>query len=91
MAHGFVEAHAEDLCEEVDGISREVAFGPSPVGVFDDKAGEGAELEHMGFALGEGEAALVQHGREGDEAGRTDLFAGLSGVFFIEVGGHGLF
>ena len=42
FANGLMEAGAEDFCEEVDGISREVAFGPSPLGVIDDKAGKGA-------------------------------------------------
>jgi len=73
------------------GGASAVAFGPSPVGVFDDKAGEGAELEVIGFALGEGEAALLQHGRQRDEAGGTDLFAGPSGVVFIGERCHGLF
>jgi len=79
-----VEAHAEDFCEEVDGISREVVIGPSPIGVFDDETGEGAEVEVIGFALGEGEAASVQHGRERDEAGGADLFAGPAGLFLLE-------
>jgi len=73
------------------GGASAVAFGPSPVGVFDDKTGEGAELEVIGFALGEGEAALLQHGRQRDEAGGTDLFAGPSGVVFIGERCHGLF
>jgi len=45
-----MEAHAEDFCEEVHGISREVAFGPSPVGVFDDNGKGSVPLFHIDWA-----------------------------------------
>lgn len=91
LAHGVMEAHAEDGGEEVDGVTGEVAFGPSPVGVFDDETREGGEVEVMGFAFGELESALLEKGRQGDQSCGADLVAGPAGLFFIVVGGHGLF
>jgi len=86
-----MEAHSENGGEEVDGVSGEFAFGPSPVGVFDDETREGREVEVLGFAFDESEAALLQDGRQGEQSGGADLFACPAGAFFIVVGGHGLF
>lgn len=91
LTHGVMEAHAEDGGEEVDGVTGEVTLWPTPVGVFDDETREGGEVEVLGFAFDESEAALLQHGRQGDEASGADLVAGPAGAFFIVVGGHGLF
>ena len=41
LAHGVVEGEAENLDVKVDGVAGEVAFGPAPVGVFEDETGIG--------------------------------------------------
>ena len=41
LAHGVVEGETEDLDVEVDGVAGEVAFGPAPVGVFEDEVRPG--------------------------------------------------
>src|ERR1051325_2015384 len=41
LAHGVVEAHLENVDEEVDGIALEVALGPAPIAFFDDETGKG--------------------------------------------------
>ena len=51
VAHGLVEAHAENLDEEVNGVAREVALWPAPVAVFDDQAGISGQLEVIRSAL----------------------------------------
>ena len=39
LAHGVVKRQAEHAHEEVNGVAGQIAFGPAPVTVFDDKAG----------------------------------------------------
>ena len=39
LAHGVVEGQAEHLGKEVDGVAGQIAFGPAPIGVFDDQTG----------------------------------------------------
>jgi hypothetical protein len=41
VAHGVVEGEAQDLDVEVNGIAGELAFGPTPVTVFEDQTGIG--------------------------------------------------
>ena len=43
LAHGIVERQAEDLDVEVNGVAGEVAFRLTPVAVFDDETGIGAQ------------------------------------------------
>ena len=42
-AHGVVEREAEDLNVEVDGVTGQVSFGPTPVRVFDDETEKGSK------------------------------------------------
>ncbi len=37
LAHGVVEGQAENLDVEVNGVARQIAFGPATVAVFDDE------------------------------------------------------
>ena len=60
FAHGVVEGATEHLDEEVDGISAQFALGPAPIGVFDDEAREGRQLEVAAAGLGELEAAFFE-------------------------------
>ena len=53
MAHGVMEGQAKDLDEKVNGVARQVAFGPAPVAVFDDEAGMSGQKEVAGLALDE--------------------------------------
>lgn len=45
LAHGIVEAHAEDLDKEVDGVAVEIALGPAPVAFLDQESRKGGQLE----------------------------------------------
>ena len=91
LAHAVVEGKAEDGGEEVDGVAGGVAFGPSPVGVFDDESGECGEMEVVGIAFGESDTEFLQERRKRDVAGSADLFACPARVFVIGQGGHGHF
>ena len=64
LAHGVVEAHFEDVDEEVDGVAFEVALGPAPVAFFDDETGEGGQLEVARLRCDELQAALFQQGNQ---------------------------
>jgi hypothetical protein len=55
-----MEAQAQDLDLEVDGIAMEVALGPAPIRLFDDEAGEGGQLEVARLLFDELEAAFLQ-------------------------------
>ena len=90
LAHGVVEAHAENDDEEVDGISRAVFFGPPPVGVFDNDARELREVIVVGSAGDELESTFLKHWGERNEPGCADLLAGPAGLFVRAEGGHGL-
>ena len=75
VTHGVVERKTEDFDKKVDGVSREVALGPTPVGVFDDEADVGWQIEVVGFASDELEPALLKQRDERGQAGIADLFA----------------
>ena len=45
LAHGLVEAQAEDLDEEVDGVAGLVTLGPAPIAILDDQTGKGGQKE----------------------------------------------
>ena len=40
-----MEAHPEDLDKEVDGIAGDVAFGPAPIRLFDQKVRDSGQFE----------------------------------------------
>lgn len=44
LAHGIVEAHFEDVDEEVDGVTLQVVVGPAPVAFLDDQTWVGGQL-----------------------------------------------
>jgi len=75
LSHGIIERKPEDFDVKVDGISGQVAFGPTPVGVFDDEADVGGQDEVVGIACDELEPALLKKGDERSEACIADLFA----------------
>jgi len=60
LAHGVVEGQAEDLDVEVNGVARQISFGPAPVGVFDEEAGIGGQNKIARLARDELEAALLE-------------------------------
>ena len=39
LAHRVVEGEAEEAHAEVDGVARQVSFGPAPVALLDDETG----------------------------------------------------
>ncbi len=69
MAHGVVEGQAEDLDVKVNGVAGEVAFGPAPVGVFDDETRHGGQNKIAGLPCDELEAALLRQRRQRGEPG----------------------
>lgn len=84
FAHGGVEGEAEDLDEEVDGVAGLVSFGPAPIRVLRDEAGEGGHRKVAATGFDELESAFFQ---KRDERGRpcgADLFAGPRRVFGSE-------
>ena len=89
LAHGVVKGQAEDLDVEVNGVAGEVAFGPAPVGVFDDETGKGGQNKITRLTRDELETALLEQRRQRGEPGGADLLARPSG--FIEWVGHSLF
>jgi len=68
-----VEGQAEHLDMEVNGIAGQIAFGPAPVGVFDDEAGIGRQNKIAGLTRDELEAALLEQWRQRGEPGGADL------------------
>ncbi len=51
LAHGVVEAQAQNLNEEVDGVAGQVASRPLPIAVFDDQIRIGGLLVVFRFAF----------------------------------------
>ena len=68
-----MKGQAEDLHAEVDGVARERALRPAPVGIFADEAGIRAEEEVAAASLDEVEAALFEQRQQGRQAGGADL------------------
>ncbi len=75
QAHGVVEGQAEELDTEVNGISSKVALRPTPIAVFDDKAGIGGQNEIARLLGDDLESAILKQRHEGYQSGGTDLFA----------------
>ncbi len=55
-----MEAHAQDVDEEVDGIALEVALRPAPVAFFDDETGVGGQFEIARLGRDELDALLFE-------------------------------
>ena len=94
LAHGVVEAHPEDLREEVDGVAGLVAFGPAPVAVFDDESGMGGQNKVARLVFDEGETAPLEQRNERGDSGGADLFAGPARPWVarrVRGGCHSLF
>jgi hypothetical protein len=60
LAHRLVEAQAEHLNEEVDGVASLVARRPTPIGPFDSETRKGREDEVAGVAFEQLHAAFLQ-------------------------------
>ena len=60
LAHGIVERQAENLDEEVNGISSEVALGPAPITVFEQEALVRGQFEVLGGPFDELEAPPLE-------------------------------
>ena len=60
LAHGVVEGEAEHTHAEVNGVAGQVALGPAPIAVFDDRGGIGGQEEVAGLAFDELEAAFFE-------------------------------
>ena len=92
MTHGVVEAQAEDLDEEVDGVARHVLLRPAPVEVFEDETWEGGQNEIARLLFDELEAAFLEQWQERRLAGGADLLAGpfRRGVGHSRKGGKGV-
>lgn len=71
-----MEAHPEDLHEEVNGVAGEVAFRPAPVAVFDDESGMGGHNKVARLVFDERESAPSEQRNERGHPGGADLFAG---------------
>jgi len=54
-----VEGETKDLDVEVDGVAGQIAFGPAPIGVFDDEAGIDGQNEVAGLTWDDFESALL--------------------------------
>ena len=90
FSHGGVEAQAEDLDEEVDGVAALIPFGPAPVAVFDDETGEGGHEEVVAAGFDEWEPALFKQGQQRREPGGADLFPGPTYGAVRRAVGHSL-
>ena len=75
-AHGVVEAQAENLDEQVDGIAGQIPFGPAPVAVFKEESGMGGQFKVARLSFEEWEAAPLKERNERCQPGGADLFAG---------------
>ena len=64
LLHGVVEGEAYDPDEEVDGIARELALRPAPVGLFDEETRMVDQLVVAPFALAQGEVTSVEEGED---------------------------
>ena len=85
LAHGVVEGKAQDLDEEVDGVSGQIALGPTPVTVFDEQALVGGQLEVAGLQLDELKAALLEQGNQ-----RSHAYKCQSSLLTLVGGGDNL-
>src|SRR5271165_3935834 len=70
-----MEGEAEDLDMEVDGVAGQIAFGPAPVGVFDDEAGIGGQDKIARFAFDQFESAFLEERNQRGETGGADWLA----------------
>jgi hypothetical protein len=94
LAHGLMEAHPQDLNEEVNGVAGQVALGPPPTAVLEDQAGEGGQEVIARLLLDEPEGSFLEQGHQWRQAGGADLFtrparlreAGCHSLFGTEVG-----
>ncbi len=75
-----MEGEAKDLNKEVDGVTGQIALGPSPVGVLEDQPRVGGQLEITGLQLDELEATVLEQWEERCLAGGPDLLPGPAGV-----------
>ena len=75
LAHGLMEAQAQDLRAEVDRVTLQIAFGPAPVNSLDDEARVGAQLEVAAACFEEREAAFFEQREQWREACGADLLA----------------
>jgi hypothetical protein len=66
VADGVVEGQSQDLDVEVNGVAGQIAFGPAPIGVFDDKTGKGGQNKIARFAEHQTQAALLGVDTEDD-------------------------
>jgi len=69
FARFVMKAGAEDLDEDVDGVSSLIAFWPAPVVFFDEKARMKCGFEVASVAFDEGETALAKQWKQGHEPG----------------------
>ena len=71
-----MEAHAQDMDEEVNGVAIEVALRPAPVTIFDDETGIGGQNKIVRLARDELESAFFEQRNQGRDSGGADLFTG---------------
>ena len=92
MTHGIIERKTEDFDMEVDGVSRKVTLGPTPVRVFYDETLVCRQDKVTGIAGNELKAAHLEQWDERGKAGKADLFARPARLQAIEgSGGHSYF
>ena len=73
---------------EVNGVAGQIAFGPAPIGVFDDQTGKGGQNKIARLPCDELKPALLEQRHERSHTGGADLLTCPSG--FIEWAGHSL-
>ena len=70
-----MEAQAQDLDKEVDGIAGKIALGPTPVGVFDEESRISGQLDVTGGSLDDLQALFLEQRQQRCNSGGADLFA----------------
>ena len=75
VAHGVVEGHFQDLDKEVNGVPGAVFLRPAPIGVFDEEARIGGQLEVAGVFWEELESLFLQEREQRGLSGCADLLA----------------
>lgn len=73
LVHGLVEAQAEDLDKEVNGIAGPVTLGPAPIAVFEDETRKGGQKEIARFLFKQLESPFMKQWPERRHAGGADL------------------
>ncbi len=78
MTHRVVEGEAQDLDEEVDGVTSFVPLWPAPIAVFEDQALEGTQKEVARHLFQRLQSLLLKQWTRRGQSGGADLSASLA-------------